>query len=231
MADAPTPTPVPTPTPSLTPTPAPSLGNTNLETPEKPDAPSLANQDGPQPEPKPEPAKGSPEKYETFKAPEGLEFTEDSIAKATPLFKELGLSQEGAQKLMDLYASEVKSVAEGPVKYWQEMQEGWKKEITSDSKYGDGNGKLKPEVAKRIADLRDMLPPDIKSGFSEAMDLTGAGNNPAFIKAWDFLASKLTEGGHVAGNGPSKFGQQKPGAPSGPGAASLYPTLPSSQGG
>lgn len=228
MADDPTPQPAPTP-PTPTPTPQPSLGNTSPTPPADPvDPPSLANT----PEPKPDDApKGAPEKYE-FKAPDGMEFTEESLAKATPIFKELGLNNEGAQKLMDLYAAEVKAVSEGPVNYWLKMQDDWKKEITADSKYGDGNGGLKSDVKKAISDVKAQLPPDIKKGFEEAMDLTGAGNNPFFIKALNHLAAKLTESTrHASGGGPAPLGQAKPGAATGPGPASMYPDLPSAQRG
>lgn len=170
-----------------------------------------------------------PEKYE-FKPPEGFEFNQESLDRAVPIFKKLGLDQAGAQELMDLYAAEAQKVANGPVEYWQQMQTDWRKEITSDPKYGNGNGGLKPEVTKAIADVKNLLPPEIKGSFEEAMELTGAGNNPAFIKTIHFLASKLTEGAHVSGGGPAKQGQAKPGAPSGPGAASLWPNLPSASG-
>jgi hypothetical protein len=44
----------------------------------------------------------APEKYE-FKAPEGIPLDEALAEKVTPIFKELDLSQEKAQKLVDLY--------------------------------------------------------------------------------------------------------------------------------
>jgi hypothetical protein len=58
------------------------------------------------------------------------------------------------------------------------------------------------------------------------MDYTGAGNNPAFIKAFWKMAQALTEGGHVAGTGPAPIGQKPPGAAERPTAAkALYPNL------
>ena len=58
--------------------------------------------------------------------------------------------------------------------------------------------------------------------------LTGAGDHPAFVKAFNKLAAFVTEGSHVSGKGPSDLGQQKPGAPTKPSAAqALYPNLPS----
>ena len=46
-----------------------------------------------------------PEKYE-FTMPEGRELDVEMVEKVTPLFKELKISQEGAQKLADLLVSD-----------------------------------------------------------------------------------------------------------------------------
>lgn len=174
---------------------------------------------------------GAPEKYEAFKVSEGYELTEEGSTKVNTLFKELNLTQEQGQKLVSMYAEEIQKVAQDPVDYWRTMQSDWKKEITNDKAYGDGAGKLRPETMKAISDIKNIMGPELRDQFEEAMDLTGAGNNPAFIKGMVAISKLLSEGSHVAGNGPSKFGQQKPGAPSGPGAAAMYPSLPSAQGG
>lgn len=47
----------------------------------------------------------APEKYE-FKAPEGVTLDPAMLEKATPIFKELGLTQEAAQKLVDFQAAQ-----------------------------------------------------------------------------------------------------------------------------
>src|SRR5262245_60440079 len=49
---------------------------------------------------------GAPEKYE-FKAPEGVTLDTGLVNDFTPLAKELGMSQDAAQKVVDLYASKV----------------------------------------------------------------------------------------------------------------------------
>lgn len=224
MADEPNPTPTPNPE-----TP-PSLTNTNPDQPKTTESTTGSKTLANEAEKTEVKATAAPEKYEDFKAPEGFEFNKESIDRALPIFKKLNLDQAGAQELMDLYASEAQKVANGPVEYWNQMQQDWRKEITSDPKYGNGNGGLKPEVTKAISDVKNLLPPEIKGSFEEAMELTGAGNNPAFIKTIHFLASKLTEGGHVSGGGPSKLGQTAPGKAVGTGPGSLWPNLPSATG-
>lgn len=49
-----------------------------------------------------------PDKYE-IKAPEGMELDAQMVEQFTPIFKELGLSQEKAQKLADAYSELTKA--------------------------------------------------------------------------------------------------------------------------
>lgn len=75
---------------------------------------------------KPEEKKvGAPESYAEFKAPEGVTLDKAALDKALPVFKELNLSQEQAQKLVDLQAA---SVAES-TKAFAEQAEKWKAEV------------------------------------------------------------------------------------------------------
>jgi len=55
-------------------------------------------------EPKPNDKPAAPEAYETFAVPEGMTLDAAAVELATPIFKELGLDQTGAQKIVDIYA-------------------------------------------------------------------------------------------------------------------------------
>src|SRR5712671_1685898 len=70
----------------------------------------------PKPEDKPKdpPAVGAPDKYADFKVPDGFKFDEKALTEATAAFKELGLSQEKAQKLVDTYAKNTQQAIEAP---------------------------------------------------------------------------------------------------------------------
>jgi hypothetical protein len=179
-------------------------------------------------EKKEEPVKGAPEKYEDFKVPDGVKLDPASIAKVAPIFKELGLSQDAAQKLVDTYRELSAEAAAAPYKAYQETTAGWLKEAQD---HPDLRGKLGPgqEVNVRIGKLLDGVPDaKLASDFREVMDITGVGNHPAFIRVMDHFAKQLTEGTHVAGNGPSKHGQSAPNAPSQPNAAAaMWPNLKS----
>ena len=168
-------------------------------------------------------ASAVPEKYE-FKAPEGATVDAKLVEEVTPLFKEMGLSQENAQKLFDFHTKTVADAQAAPMKAYEEMRDAGRKEIVADKALGDGKSDLRPEVKADIAKAIDSLP-NAKE-FRAAMDLTGAGDNPAFVRAIAHFAKQLSEGTAVRGAGPSPAGQTAPGAAARPSAAnSLYPNL------
>lgn len=176
-------------------------------------------------EKKPEAAPGAPEKYEPFTLPEGLELDETVATEFTTIAKELNLPQDAAQRLVDFHIKTIQAAQDAPMQVWKDQQAEWTKAIVSDPKLGDGKD-LKPEVSSRVAKLIDSLGP-LAEPFRKAMDFTGTGNHPDFVRAFDALAQRMTEGNYVKGNGPAKTGQQKPGTAERPSAAAaLYPNLP-----
>lgn len=70
-------------------------------------------------------ATGAPEKYETFKVPEGVTFDSKAREQFQVTAKELGLSQDAAQKLVDFQATQVKAAQDQSLKDFAEMQKTW----------------------------------------------------------------------------------------------------------
>jgi hypothetical protein len=197
-----------TPQTSTTPTETPSLANQSGE--------SLANQkpadtDG-----------GAPVEYAQFTVPDGYELDADVAKEASGIFKTMGLNQAQAQQLVDFYTAKTTESANEPYEAWNAMQEKWVKEVKADPQIGPRLNEVKTTISRAIDGLND---PKLAREFREAMDYTGAGNNPAFIRAFWKLAQMVTEGGHVAGSGPSPQGQKRAGeVPSA--ARAMYPNLP-----
>ena len=138
-----------------------------------------------------------PEKYD-FKAPEGQSLDAALVEKATPIFKELGLSQDAAQKLVDFYNDQ----AQATTKLVNDMRAEWR----------EATNKL-PEVAEKGSDAATALmgrakatlfenDPKGQKAFDDAMNLTGAGDHPDIVRAWLRVAARITEGTHVSGKGP-----------------------------
>lgn len=196
-----------TPQTSTTPTETPSLANQPGE--------SLTNQ-------KTETVGGAPEAYATWNVPEGFQLDETVSKEIGGIFKGMNLSQEQGQRLVDFYTAKTAESANQPYQVWQETQEQWVKEVKADREIGHKLNEVKTTISRAIDGLND---PKLAASFREAMDFTGAGNNPAFIKAFYKLAQMVTEGGHVAGSGPSAAGQRRAGeVPSA--AQAMYPNLP-----
>ena len=198
-----------TPQTSTTPTETPSLANQPGE--------SLANQ-----KPTAATGEGAPAEYSQFTVPEGYELDPGVAKEASGIFKGMNLNQAQAQQLVDFYTAKTSESANAPYQAWNDTQEQWIKEVKADPQIGPRLNEVKTTIARAIDGLND---PRLAASFREAMDFTGAGNNPAFIKAFYKLAQMVTEGAHVAGGGPSPQGQRRQGETV-TAARAMYPNLP-----
>jgi hypothetical protein len=164
---------------------------------------------------------GAPEAYTPFNVPEGYTLDEEVGKEASGIFKEMNLSQTQAQKLVDFYVGKTNEAVNAPYEAWRETQKEWVKQVKADPVIGPRLNEVTNTISRAIDGLGDAK---LAREFREAMDYTGAGNNPAFIRAFYKLAQKVTEGSHVAGTGPSVHGQRRVGeVPSA--AAAMYPNL------
>lgn len=167
---------------------------------------------------------GAPETYTEFKAPEGQTLDAKLIAEATPIFKELGLSQEGAQKLIDVYSAKATGLAKDAMTLISEMRAGWRAEIAADPVIGTNMAKVKSNIGSALSAA--CSDPKMVADYKSAMDLTGAGDHPAIIRVINKLAEFVNEGTHVLGRGPSEHGQVANGIAHRPSAAeAMYPNL------
>lgn len=110
----------------------------------------------------------------------------------------------------------------------EDMRADWRQQIERDPQLG---GKLE-QVKTTIGRMKDALVGPLNSperkAFDDAMNLTGAGDHPAIVRAWYKAAEAFSEGQHVTGGSPSIHGQSAPGAAVQPTAAqAMYPNLPS----
>lgn len=172
----------------------------------------------------------APEAYTAFVAPEGVTLDPKAIEAATPIFKELGLTQDQAQKLVNLQAQREADAAKAPKATYDTLRQTWRSEVQADKDIAgysvDGKSGI-DAVKVDIGRALNTLDPKLASDFRQAMDLTGAGDNPAFVKAFWKLSQSVVEGRPVSGRGPSPLGQKAPGAKPPSAAQALYPGLPS----
>jgi hypothetical protein len=197
----------------------PTKNGETKSTPTSNEGKSLINQDGEAPKEEAKKAEGPPEKYEFKDLPEGFEVPE----AAQERFKKNGLTQEQANDMVQFHKELLEEAQKAPFSVWKEMNDGWVADVQKDPEYKGNLTNVRANISKFIDGIGDA---GLAESFREAMDLTGAGNNPAFVKFMFRMAQQFNEGTHVAGNGPSRFGQLAPGSTDRPTPArALYPNL------
>lgn len=78
----------------------------------------------------------TPETYEAFTLPEGVQLDDKVLAQATPIFKDVGLSQDQAQKLVSLYAGMQQTAAEAQIAGFNQVKSDWQAQIKGDPEFG-----------------------------------------------------------------------------------------------
>lgn len=134
--------------------------------------------------------KGAPEKYTDFTLPEGLKFEPKLLEAFHGIGKELGLSQEGAQKIVDLQAQSVKAEIEARLDSFNKQTAAWGEE--SKKAFGTDFEKQFGLAAKAVERFGDA---DLKTLLRE----TGLGNHPAIIKAFNKIGALMSEDQPVDG--------------------------------
>ena len=163
--------------------------------------------------------------YEEFALPDG-------IAKDSPLLvtfsaeaAKLGIPQDQAQALVtavgEKLATDAKASAEAQagaqMSAWVQTNEAWQAEIKADPEIGGARFEpMKVNVARLFDDYVGPLNSPERKALNEALLHTGAGNNPAIVRAFAKIAAAHTEGGFVGGS---------PGRGPVDRAALLYPTM------
>jgi len=134
--------------------------------------------------------------YDEFKLPPGLSADPESLKPATELFAETGLSQDQAQKFIDLAMARETAAAQRGVQAFVDLQNQWVSEIKADPDIGGNKLKASLASAARAIDRLDV------PGLREALNFTGAGNHPAIVKAFVRLGQMIAEDrfrpGHLA---------------------------------
>lgn len=118
---------------------------------------------------------GVPENYE-FQVPEGLELDKELSDKFTDVAKELGLNNEQANKVVGLYAEKVMDMQKAQTEAWNKQVSDWASELKSDPDFGGAKFEENAEIARMA--INKFGGDELK----QALNDTGLGNHPAFVK-------------------------------------------------
>lgn len=138
-------------------------------------------------EPKDKKPDGPPEKYEDFKLPEGLEFDAEQVTQFKGVAKDLGLTQEQAQKLVDFDVARAKSLTEESQRAFVEMKDGWLATAKGDKEIGGTGFEQSTALARQALDAFG------SPGLRDALTASGLGNHPEVIRAFAKIGKAISE--------------------------------------
>ena len=135
---------------------------------------------------------GAPEKYE-FQAGEGVELDTEALKDFEPVARELNLTNEQAQKLVDAYPKILAGVQQRQAEAWQAQTEQWAADVKADKEIGGDKLTANLSAAQRALDQFGT------SELKEYLNNTGLGNHPDLVKTFVKIGKAMSEDGMVTG--------------------------------
>lgn len=140
----------------------------------------------------------APAEYTDFKVPEGVVIDAAALTEFKDTAKELGLTQEQAQKVADLGTKQAQSFAAQLAQSQKDAAAQWATETTSDKEIG---GDALPEnlaIAKKALDTYGT--PALKA----LLVKSGLGNHPEIIRTFVKVGKTISEDKFVSGSAGKK---------------------------
>lgn len=158
------------------------------------DKPADGDKPADKPDDKEQKQEGAPEKYE-FKPAEGQVLDTAALEQFEPIARELNLSNEQAQKMVDLYGTKIlPMVQQQQAEAWQKTTEQWAEDVKADKEIGGDKLTANLSAAQRALDLFGS--PALK----EYLEGTGLGNHPELVKTFIKIGKAMSEDGMVDGS-------------------------------
>lgn len=138
-------------------------------------------------------AKGPPEAYE-LTPPEGFTLDKEALDEATPVFRDLGLDNEQAQKLVPVaaqFAARIRQQGEQQLmQHVMAERKAWLEEAKSDPEVGGENWDKSLHLAAKALDA---LPKDQATAIKGRLTDTGLGNHIDFVRVFAFFGKAISE--------------------------------------
>lgn len=138
-----------------------------------------------------------PEAYAFSNLPEGYTLSPEQLAEATPLFKELGLTQEQAEKLMAFDAKRVLAASSpeaqeaaqvAALEAHNKQVDEWVGSLKSDAEFGGAKFDENVKIAQKAMEAYGS--PEL----TKLMDESGMGSHPLVVKFMHKVGMELGEG-------------------------------------
>lgn len=154
--------------------------------------PAQAPQQAPAQAPAEPPAPVVPEAYAFANLPEGYSISEEQLAAFSPVLKELGLTQEQADKLVAFDAQRSLAAAEASqqqaIEFRNKQVGEWETALRSDAEFGGANFDGNVAVAQQF--LTDFGSPELSAFLAES----GLGSHPEVVRMFHKAGKELGEG-------------------------------------
>lgn len=145
-----------------------------------------------------------PEKYE-FQLPDGVQLEGAALEELSGMAKELGLTQEQAQKVANLGAKQAQAFAAQLVEKQKTAAEEWATQTKSDKEVGGEALGQNLSYAKKALDTFGT--PELKKLLNES----GLGNHPEIVRAFVRAGKAISEDSRVlTGNAGQKVRESTP---------------------
>ena len=131
----------------------------------------------------------APETYEVFELPENFDMNEETLGEYHTFAKENNLTQEQAQRGVDMVAQMKKA----EMNQWVEQQKSWVDDAKSDTEFGGDKFDQSISVAVKARD--SFGTPE----FNEMLDSSGLGNHPEMIRFLNRVGKQISEDGVIVG--------------------------------
>ncbi len=145
---------------------------------------------------------GAPDEYTDFSMPEGMDIDKAALAEFAPVAKELNLTQDQAQKLVDIQAKAVQDSVKAQSDAWAETKKTWEAEVKADKEIGGDN--FDEKVASAKIALDKIGTPELRN----LLNATGIGSNVELIRAFSKVGDMIKDDTMHFG-GASNSGEKK----------------------
>lgn len=137
------------------------------------------------------PVSAAPEKYE-FTAGKDQELDKEAVAAFEPVARELGLSNEQAQKIVDVYGSTIiPQLVKQQADAWQKQVTDWAESVQADKDLSSVES-----IGNAQKAMEQFGTPELKEYLNE----TGLGNHPELIRIFSKIGKSMSEDGFVNGS-------------------------------
>lgn len=136
-----------------------------------------------------------PEKYE-WTLPEGFEgeLDQQAVEAFEPIARELRLTQEQANKMVELHAQSLMKANQAAREQIASQMQQWNESLRNDADFG--GVKFDQNVAVAQKAVQAFGSPEL----TQVLNETGLGNHPALVKAFHQIGKAISEDRFVMGN-------------------------------